>query len=939
MRKNKRLSHKKQNVQFKAKNSNDSLIANEFNHNEVGFKTDGVSHSGLDMFAVPIDQKHNDFLEQSSHESNNNLLVDTKEAYGLIGSIDGCSEEGVYGWVIDKQGLGGWHIYKPTASEIEVFIDNESVGIVTANLFRQDLADSLIGDGFCAFNLPIPARFLDGQEHLAVIKDIHTEKVLESKAFCLLSILYPISEANTFTEEKDQVRDIDTNESSIVGSIDGCNGEGIYGWAIDKCGLGGWQEAKLTEPEIDILIDHESIGTVIANFFRQDLADSRIGDGHCAFYLKMPVRYFDGREHSVEIKELSHPNVIESKKFCLTETERPYVENEFFLQKKSDIQSDILEEFIGNIDSCDENGIKGWMLDKRGLGGWQTGKPNAPIQLEVFIDNEFFAQTTANLYREDLATSKIGDGFCSFCVPIDKRFFDGLSHNVEIRIKNITDHQPESFFSTFSINKKDMSFDAQFYLSFYNDLNGLTDEDALTHWSTFGELEGRFGTVESFLSSHGVDVRGLPGEFDAEAYCYLNPDLKLSNNYFAILHYLLWGQKEGRNFKYPYIKDEELTDFDYQFYINYYSDLSEISYENALSHWNSFGKKEGRIATEDDFYKQFNVNLPKDFNYLNYLRFNPDLIFSFSTKYKAIEHYLRYGRSEGRKFLSTSNDEAFKISLSSNDNRRNLFPWTMVASKVGSTLKQKLSGQIPQYKSLIESGSPSIDHFIDNVVFYTKDIIEQCRLKRDSSVLELGSSCGRIALGLFHYLSDKSYYLGVDISESMIDQCQQLLSRRRNNFNFFQLQAAHHYYYEDLSPQLPNNFNLDHLLDKRFDCVIAISFFNHLLVEDAQQFLSCIGQILKKTRGVAYLTFFIIDNDFFSFQEKTGFHQGLSSSVEGVWYGYKGRDFFVGYDITFLGNMFYDAGLTITASSPGSWAEKNNSRIYPDWFLVSAIGE
>ena len=78
-------------------------------------------------------------------------------------------------------------------------------------------------------------------------------------------------------------------------------------------------------------------------------------------------------------------------------------------------------------------------------------------------------------------------------------------------------------------------------------------------------------------------------------------------------------------------------DFDWIFYIEYYRDLPNngiTTYTLALRHWNSFGKKEGRICV---------------FPYKNYILNNPDLVLAGITTYnQAFNHWNSFGKKGGR---------------------------------------------------------------------------------------------------------------------------------------------------------------------------------------------------------------------------------------------------------------------------------------------------
>ena len=94
--------------------------------------------------------------------------------------------------------------------------------------------------------------------------------------------------------------------------------------------------------------------------------------------------------------------------------------------------------------------------------------------------------------------------------------------------------------------------------------------------------------------------------------------------------------------------------FHWRFYVDFYPDLSHLSsYEQAYDHWLKLGKKEGRIASQEQFDQVYSDKMPEDFNWQEYLELNSDLKKEIKSELQAISHYARAGEKEGR-FYSTS---------------------------------------------------------------------------------------------------------------------------------------------------------------------------------------------------------------------------------------------------------------------------------------------
>jgi O-antigen biosynthesis protein len=207
--------------------------------------------------------------------------------------------------------------------------------------------------------------------------------------------------------------------------------------------------------------------------------------------------------------------------------------------------------------------------------------------------------------------------------------------------------------------------DWRFYVEYYDDLNTLSSyEAACEHWILFGQIEDRFPNQDALKHYFEQKQTELPEDFDDQCYLELNLDLqeKFALNpykkYKAIEHFLQHGQYEGRAYQ---------TSFDWKFYLEYNDDLTQLANrEDAYEHWLMFGQQEGRFASVDelmDAIQQQQINLPANFQPELYLALNPDLqqrLLHPNThhryiKYKAIEHFLQHGRSEGRPYEQVVN--------------------------------------------------------------------------------------------------------------------------------------------------------------------------------------------------------------------------------------------------------------------------------------------
>jgi GR25 family glycosyltransferase involved in LPS biosynthesis len=125
-------------------------------------------------------------------------------------------------------------------------------------------------------------------------------------------------------------------------------------------------------------------------------------------------------------------------------------------------------------------------------------------------------------------------------------------------------------------------------------------------------------------------------DFNYNIYINNYSDLHNMNKEEAISHYIQFGKDEDRTYKI------DISNFNYDIYINNYSDLQNMNKEEALKHYINYGYSENRTYL-------FNIN---DFNYLEYINNYDDLI--YLNYNDALNHYIKYGISENRTYKTNN---------------------------------------------------------------------------------------------------------------------------------------------------------------------------------------------------------------------------------------------------------------------------------------------
>lgn len=200
---------------------------------------------------------------------------------------------------------------------------------------------------------------------------------------------------------------------------------------------------------------------------------------------------------------------------------------------------------------------------------------------------------------------------------------------------------------------------------------------------------------------------------------------------------------------------------------------------------------------------------------------------------------------------------------------------------------------LPSTEMMNVIGSYNTDHFKINMIqffteFYWRDLIGF-----DSTVLDLGCGCGRLAIPISRMLESGRYY-GVDVWGEGIDWCKANITSVYKNSQFYRINAINNYYFSEKDNGLNNEFSLNFVEGQSVDFTFAISLFSHLLKRDAISYYNEIGRLMKKG-GIVYVTGFVIDRYFVEFSGRTGKHTSLQEEEDGCFYGYSKQDFFAGF--------------------------------------------
>jgi ubiquinone/menaquinone biosynthesis C-methylase UbiE len=125
----------------------------------------------------------------------------------------------------------------------------------------------------------------------------------------------------------------------------------------------------------------------------------------------------------------------------------------------------------------------------------------------------------------------------------------------------------------------------------------------------------------------------------------------------------------------------------------------------------------------------------------------------------------------------------------------------------------------------------------------------------NSRVLDVGCGLGRLARALTQHLSPTGVYFGIDVTGSSIDWCTDHY-RSYPNFHFIHADVFNTEYNPTaVTPAADYSFPLE---SNSFDFIFSTSLYTHLVLRDADNYLSEMGRVLKRG-GRMWNTFLLLD--------------------------------------------------------------------------------
>lgn len=211
-------------------------------------------------------------------------------------------------------------------------------------------------------------------------------------------------------------------------------------------------------------------------------------------------------------------------------------------------------------------------------------------------------------------------------------------------------------------------------------------------------------------------------------------------------------------------------------------------------------------------------------------------------------------------------------------------------------------------------------------------------LRPESSVLDIGSGIGRMAVPLTQYLdADHGRYVGIDPVESGVSWCRKAIAPVYPNFAFQHADIAHELY----NPMGKINGKALKLPypDRTFDFAIMTSIVTHLPPDEVLVYFSEVSRMLKPG-GRLFVTAFVVDQ--VAARNENGRRDprlGFNRSGDGPCWFVPGLPPLaaVGFDDGFLDRALERGGFSTLLKSLGHWRGQDAGH-YQDVFVAERRG-
>lgn len=140
------------------------------------------------------------------------------------------------------------------------------------------------------------------------------------------------------------------------------------------------------------------------------------------------------------------------------------------------------------------------------LTGWACTPDFNPVDVFLYVDNNFITSSLAELYRDDLKSENIGSGKHGFSFPISKEFVDDKKHEIKI-VSKVNDLRCDEWVKSILIKSN----------------TDKVEKSTIAKIKKVSKKSEVFGEVDTFS---GNQVTGWLGSKDGDVYPYITANGK-----------------------------------------------------------------------------------------------------------------------------------------------------------------------------------------------------------------------------------------------------------------------------------------------------------------------------------------------------------------------------------------------------------------------------
>ena len=150
----------------------------------------------------------------------------------------------------------------------------------------------------------------------------------------------------------------------------------------------------------------------------------------------------------------------------------------------------------------------------------------------------------------------------------------------------------------------------------------------------------------------------------------------------------------------------------------------------------------------------------------------------------------------------------------------------------------------------------SVDDFADTGRDLVAHLVDLGCLRPDSTVLDIGSGMGRLAVALVEYRTWQGSYEGLEIVPTGVNWCNENIAAKHPAFRFT-LADIYNKEYNPAGRLAASHYRFPYD-DDTFDLVVLCSVFTHMLAEDIEHYVAEISRVLRRG-GRCFATYSLID--------------------------------------------------------------------------------